>query len=187
MGETWLPIVGYEGLYEVSDRGNIRSLFRYKKQLKPSEGNNGYLSVELFKNKQGKRFSIHRLVAMAFIPNPENFPQINHKDENKHNNCADNLEWCSAQYNMNFGVGGKTRHLKIDYSKPVYAENARKNAIKQSRPVEQFEKNGEFIQSFSSGKAASIATGINHSHIMECCSEKLKTAGGFVWKYRKEE
>lgn len=92
MGESWLPVIGYEGLYEVSDKGNVRSLFRYKKQLKPSKGNNGYLSVELFKGKQRKRASIHRLVATAFISNPQNLPQVNHKDENKHNNCVENLE-----------------------------------------------------------------------------------------------
>lgn len=134
MGEPeWRAIPGYEGLYEVSDFGSVRSLFRYKKQLKPSKQSNGYLSVDLFKEKRRKHCLIHRLVAMAFIPNPENLPQINHKDENRTNNTVENLEWCSAKYNMNYGVGGKTRHSKIDYSKPCFAENARKNGAKRSK------------------------------------------------------
>ena len=186
MGEIWLPVVGYEGLYEVSDGGNIRSLVRYKKQLKPSKNTNGYLSVELFKHKASKRFLVHRLVAAAFLPNPQNFPQVNHKDENRCNNSADNLEWCSARYNMNYGAGAKTRHLKIDYSAPIFAATARENGAKVSRPVLQFSKSGEFIKRYNSGKEAHRLTGINHSHIMECCAGKrYKTVGGYIWKYER--
>lgn len=184
MEESWLPAVGYEGLYEVSNKGNVRSLFRYKKQLIPSKGNNGYLSVELFKDKHRKRVLVHRLVAIAFIPNPENLPQVNHKDENRHNNSVENLEWCSAKYNMNYGEGGKTRHLKIDYSKPVYVENAKRNGAIQSRPVLQFSKEGVLINRYTSGKEAHRQTGISHSHILECCAGKrYKTVGGFIWKF----
>lgn len=184
MGESWLPVIGYEGLYEVSDKGNVRSLFRYKKQLKPSKGNNGYLSVELFKGKQGKRVSIHRLVATAFISNPQNLPQVNHKDENKHNNCVENLEWCSAKYNMVYGTAMSRRIANTDYSSPRYLENARKNGATQSKPVLQFSKDGILLNRYSSGKEAYRKTGLSHSHILECCAGKrYKTVGGYIWKY----
>lgn len=184
MGESWLPVIGYEGLYEVSDKGNVRSLFRYKKQLKPSKGNNGYLSVELFKGKQGKRVSIHRLVATAFISNPQNLPQVNHKDENKHNNCVENLEWCSAKYNMVYGTAMSRRIANTDYSSPRCLENARKNGATQSKPVLQFSKDGILLNRYSSGKEAYRKTGLSHSHILECCAGKrYKTVGGYIWKY----
>ena len=94
-GETWKSIPGYEGLYEVSNTGKVRSLFRYKKILKPMLTNNGYFYYQLFKNKVGKNYYAHRLVAMAFIPNEAQKEFVNHKDENKTNNCVENLEWVS--------------------------------------------------------------------------------------------
>jgi hypothetical protein len=180
MNEIWKPIAGYENLYEVSNLGNVRSLFRYKRHLKPSISSGGYLSVELLH----RRFLVHRLVADAFIPNPDSKLQVNHKDENKQNNCADNLEWCTAKYNMNYGEAAKTRHSKIDYTNPVFADRARKNGAKVSKPVLQFSKDGVLIGRYVSGKEAHRKTGINHSHILECCAGKrYKTVGGFVWKY----
>lgn len=91
---------GYEELYQVSNLGNVRSLFRYKKQLKPCKNNIGYLYVNLYKNKKIKRLSIHRLVAKAFIDNPENLPQVNHIDGDKFNNNISNLEWVTASQNV---------------------------------------------------------------------------------------
>lgn len=145
------------------------------------------MSVELFKDKKGKKFLVHRLVALAFIPNPNCLPQVNHKDENRANNDVDNLEWCSAKYNMNYGMGAKTRHLKIDYSKPSYALNARANGKKVSRPVAQYGRDGSFICDYESGKEAHRKTGINHSHILECCAGKVKTAGGYIWEYKRSD
>lgn len=109
--DVWKPIVGYEGLYEVSDSGQVRSLSklcgrskRDEKELKTFVNSFGYVKVNLFRNSCGKQFSVHRLVAEAFIPNPDNLPQVNHKDGNKQNNTVENLEWCSVSENINHAI-----------------------------------------------------------------------------------
>ena len=116
MIEEWRPIEGYEGLYEVSNTGRVRSLDRfivdslghkrfYKgKVLIPVKSNLGYLFVGLYCNEKNKRYLVHRLVAQAFIENPDNLPEINHKDEDKTNNSVENLEWCTAKYNLSYGT-----------------------------------------------------------------------------------
>lgn len=106
--EIWKDIQGYEGLYQVSNLGNVKNKIQpYLKQekiYKKFSNSNGYLFVGLRKDKKRKFKYIHRLVAEAFIPNPNNLPQINHKDENKQNNCVNNLEWCTNKYNQNYGT-----------------------------------------------------------------------------------
>ena len=109
--EIWIPVVGYEGLYEVSSYGRVRSLDRYDSRNHFRKGKlmnfiyeGEYLKVDFSKNGINKRYVVHRLVAKAFIPNPDNLPQINHKDEDKTNNRVDNLEWCDAKYNINYGT-----------------------------------------------------------------------------------
>lgn len=113
--EIWKDIKGYEGFYQVSNMGRVRSLDRivvtknsktlnYKSELKkPSKDKDGYLIVVLYKDKERKTCRVHRLVAEHFIPNPNNYPQVNHKDETRDNNNVDNLEWCTAKYNNNYG------------------------------------------------------------------------------------
>ena len=103
-----LPVLDYPN-YTVCEDGRIYSLLS-NKYLKQSKNNSGYMTVELFNKNGSKRLLVHRVVAMAYIPNPFGFPQVNHKDENKLNNCVENLEWCTAKYNMNYGNGAKTRH-----------------------------------------------------------------------------
>ena len=125
--EEFRDIPGYEGLYEVSNLGRVRSL-ETERILKPSKNTWGYLFVSLYKNGIKKAVRIHRLVALAFIPNPDNLPCINHKDEDKTNNTVDNLEWCDDKYNANYG----TRNERI-------AEKTRK-------PVLQFDLLGNFIR-----------------------------------------
>ena len=119
--EIWKPIEGYEGLYEVSSYGRVRSLDRYVKCdyeryrlhkgkiLSPGKDKDGYLFVVLSCNGKHKTITVHRLVAQAFIPNPYNLPQVNHRDENPSNDNVDNLEWCNAKYNSNY----KTRNIRI--------------------------------------------------------------------------
>lgn len=114
--EEWRPIKGYEGLYEVSSFGRVKSLDRYVKGrygnyrlqkgklLNPGLSSNGYLQVDLCLNGKVKKYSVHRLVAQTFIPNSDGLPQINHKDEDKINNRVDNLEWCDSKYNLSYGT-----------------------------------------------------------------------------------
>lgn len=105
--ETFLSVPGYEGLYEVSNLGNVKSL-RRGRLLKPGKAH-GYLKVSLRKDNKTQYFAVHRLVAIVFIPNPENLPYVNHKDESRDNNCVENLEWCTAQYNNTYGTCIKRR------------------------------------------------------------------------------
>ena len=103
--EQWKSIAGYEGLYEVSNLGRVKSLkFGKEKFLKPFKIKKGYLLVHLCRNGKSKYFYVHRLVAEAFIPNPEGLSEVNHKDEDKTNNVVDNLEFCSRRYNINYGT-----------------------------------------------------------------------------------
>ena len=188
MGVTVMrDIIGYEGLYKVSSAGEIFSYYT-NKLLKHNINHNGYASVELFKNGKSKRCLVHRLVAQTLIPNPNNYPQVNHKDENPLNNKVENLEWCTARYNMNYGNGAKTRHLKIDYTKPIYRENAFKNAMKVRKPVLGVNKTTNEVVTFVSAAEAQRIIGVNASHIAECCKGKrYKSVGGFTWKYIERE
>lgn len=106
--EIWRPVKGYEGLYAVSNLGRVKSIgnnkSRKEKILKPQKEGKGYLFVRLYRNGKGKKFKVHRLVASAFIPNPEGLPEVNHKNEVKDNNVVGNLEWCSRWYNAHYGT-----------------------------------------------------------------------------------
>lgn len=162
--EIWKDIPGYEGLYQISNLGNIKSFCRKNTIIRKATNDGyGYLQLCLTKNKKIKEHKVHRLVAEAFIPNPENLPQINHKDENKHNNCVDNLEWCSAEYNINYG----TRNEKI------------------SKKIKQYDKKGNFIKLWNSIIDIERIMNIPHSNIISCCKNKRKTAGNYIWEYKE--
>ena len=135
--EIWKDVVGYEGLYQVSSLGRIKRLVRYKRRLKPQKNIQGYLKVGLYKNGKCKIFSIHNLVANAFIENPNNYKYVNHKDENKTNNRVENLEFCSFYYNLMYG----TRVQRI--------------AKKNNKPILQFDLEGNFIKEYESITQAS--------------------------------
>lgn len=185
------PIKGFSH-YEIDEQGRVYSRIS-NRELHPSLDNNGYAGVELISDEGiSKRILVHRLVALAFIPNPNNYPIINHKDENKRNNNVDNLEWCTYKYNVNYGnCQKKIREAKERsgfYQTERLKDIARKNGSKVSKPVLQFTKEGEFVASYPSGAAAARATGCDHSHILECChGRRYKTAGGYVWKFERSE
>lgn len=178
--EIWKDIKGYEGLYQISNLGRIKSLPRLKrnfnvntKQLdtitipekirKPQLTKYGYYRIGLTKNHKQTYYSVHRLVAEAFIPNPGNLSQINHKDENKANNEVDNREWCDAKYNANYGTRNK------------------RTGEKQMKQVMCIETK----TIYSSLTEASRQTGLSIGNISSICNNRkwFKTAGGYHWKY----
>ena len=165
--EVWKDIVGYEGLYQVSDKGRIKSLWFGKERiLKPGTDRDGYLRVSLCKNGKKKTYQVHRLVVKVFISNTNDLPQINHKDEVKTNNSVENLEWCDQKYNHNYG----TINQRI--------------AEKCSKLVLQYEKSGEFVKEWKSLMDVCRNLGYDKSAISACCNEKRKSAYGFFWKYK---
>lgn len=160
--EYWKPIKGYEGLYMVSNWGRVKSIkFGKERILKPVTNSSGYLLVGLYKNNIEKKYSVHRLVAEAFIPNPYNLPQVNHRDENKLNNNVDNLEWCTNEYNINYGT----------------------RTERYSKPVLQYTLDGEFVGEWPSARECG-RNGFNQGSVSACCRGKLKTHRGFIWKYK---
>ena len=170
--EVWKDILGYEGHYQVSDKGRVKSLKQGKEKiLKPRKDKDGYLYVCLCKNGEVKTCKIHRLVGQSFIPNPNNLPEINHRDEVKTNNSVENLEWCSSKYNMNYGTRVQRQSKKLTNGK-------------LSKPVLQYTKDGKFIQEWKSTRDVERNLGYNQSAISRCCLGKQKTSYSFIWKYK---
>lgn len=165
--EIWKDIVGFEGLYKISNEGNILSLLT-DKVLSPYN-NKGYLMVRLYKNSKPSSLYVHRLVAQTFVENPNGYVEINHIDENKRNNHYSNLEWCSRVHNYNHG----SRNDRIGVA----------SSVNKLIPVVQLSKEGNIINTFNSINEAGEYLGKNPSHISSCCTGKRKTAFGFVWKY----
>ena len=179
MIEIFKDIKDYEGLYQVSNFGNVWSL-NYKRTgraelMKTSKNTKGYLKVTLCKDGKRKHFLIHKLVAGAFLENPDNLPQVNHIDENKKNNRVDNLEWCDNKYNCNYG----TRNQRIAKNS-VKLKNG-----KTSKSVLQFSLSGEFIREWPSTNEVG-RNGFKQPNIVKCCLGERKSAGGFIWRYKKE-
>lgn len=180
------PIPGYEEYYSINEYGDVYS-HRNKRVLIPEIGSNGYYSIELNVKGKAMRTHVHRLIAFTFLPNPLNLPCVNHKDENKLNNHVSNLEWCTYQYNMNYGTAPARRRKSMEwfYRSEQIRENLKKATAACCKPVAQINpSNGECIATFESAKKAAVTLGISHSHICECCNGKrYKTVGGFGWKY----
>lgn len=180
MEEVWKPIPGFEGYYEASNLGRIRSIYRYKRVLKPMISNTGYERVDLFKNRRRKQYSVHRLVAITFIDNPDNKPFVNHRDENKINNCADNLEWVTHIENCRYGTAIKRRTQHLNYSKRRI-NNARQIEA-CSKPIAQYTKDGVFVRNWKSASECARENGWQISNIRRCCKNEYATAYGFVFK-----
>ena len=174
MREKSLDFLGYPN-YSVTDDGRVFNLnYRHtgkKKELKPCICN-GYYRIGLWIGGEPKTYPIHRLVALAFIPNPDNLPAVNHKDEVKTNNMVGNLEWCSIKYNNTYG----TRNERI--------AETHLNRKDLSKPIRQFTKDGVFIKEYPSTKEVERQTGFYHSHISICCKGKRKSAYGYIWRYK---
>lgn len=170
MSELWKPIPDYQN-YEVSNLGNVRSL-KSNKVLKPLTRSHGYLAVFLYKKgcgEHGKQYSVHRLVAEAFCEKPEGKNEVNHLNENKQDNRAENLMWCTKQENCSYGNRG--------------AIISRKNTNgKRSKPVRQYTQDGEFIKEYPSFHEASRQTGIPVSNIHHATT-KSQVAYGYRWGY----
>lgn len=152
--------------------------------LKPRKTKFGYFQVSLSKNKKQKWFQVHRLVAEAFILNPNNFPQINHKNEDKTNNSIENLEWCSAKYNCNYG----THNTKLSESmkNSQKAKDQRNKLFKaMSKEVYQLSIDGQIVKKWKS-LSETGKNGYNFKNISACCLGKRKTANGFKWMYKSD-
>lgn len=177
MQEIWKDIPNYQGLYQISNLGNIRSLLNGSKRvLKPNPSNCGYYKVELYNNGKSKVFYIHRLVANSFIPNPDNKKQVNHIDGDKSHNCVDNLEWVTPSENQKhaFSIGLSKSNML-----------GKKGSLNpKSKKIEQFDSNGNFIKSWDSIAEACEFYNCNHSSISNCIAGRKKTVKGFVWKYK---
>lgn len=165
--EIWKDIKGYEGLYQVSNMGRIKSLGNGEsnksklKVMKQQINYKGYPMVNLCKNGVPKGFSVHRLVAEAFIPNPNNLPQVNHIDEIKTNNCVENLEWCTAEYNVKYGT----------------------RTAKTSKQILQITSENKIIGFWKSIRNVENVLGFSNSNIQKCCIGKKNTAYGYQWQY----
>ena len=168
--EYWKPVVGYEGHYQVSNFGRVKSIKFGKEIILKQKIKDGYYYVGLSKNGIVKNYFVHRLVAEAFIPNPNNLPQVNHKDENKLNNSVDNLEWCDAKYNRNYGT---------------INERLSKSQIngKCSKIVIQYNLDGTFVREWPSAMECG-RNGYNNGHVAACCRGEQKTHKGFIWRYK---
>lgn len=182
--EQWLPIEGYEELYQISNFGRVKSLnYNHTKQeriLKPSTNQYGYQQVHLCKDGKQKMLSVHRLVANAFIPNFNNLPQVNHIDEVKTNNHVSNLEWCDCKYNCNYGSFIE-KHSGENNSKTMFGKFGKDNPT--SKKVIQLTLNNEVVKIWDCMRDVQRKLGYHQSSISQCCKGKQKTSNGYKWQY----
>ena len=196
--EYWKDIPGYEGLYQVSNTGKVKSL-NYRctgkeKIISQRIRGKGYLAVTLCKNKIVKHYFVHRLVSTAFLPNPYNLPQVNHKDENKQNNFVwvnedgsvdfekSNLEWCTDEYNKNYGTLPDRRK-----GRTCVGRGRKSGCGSWSKKIYQYTPGGDFIKEWNSSKEIQSELGFYHKSISKCCLGVYKQSHGYKWSYTKLE
>lgn len=174
MEEIWKDIDGYEGMYQVSSLGRVKTLARYKVKeciRKLVSDKNGYMTVRLTYKKVGKTYKIHRLVATAFISNPEGYNEVNHKNEKKDDNRVENLEWCDKTYNVNYGTANSRRRAHSI------------NCSFTSKRVVQKSLSGEVIAIYPSLSEAHRKTGFSMASLSLCCNGKIRKSYGYNWEY----
>jgi len=182
MEEIWKDVIGYEGLYQVSNLGNVRSIYcRGRKRILNlciCKSSTGYSIVSVHKNKKQKHLNVHREIAKCFCENPQNKPDVNHKNGIKTDNRVENLEWVTRSENNQhaYDVLGKVGTFKGKYG------HDHPNSI----PVMQFDINGEFIKEYPNSRIAAMEYGIQQTGIRFVCNKNGKTSGGFTWKYKKD-
>lgn len=186
--EKWKDIQGYEGLYQISNYGRVKSLGRISKRKsrwggqytvvmkekikKSSKNNKGYSTVHLNYKGKESNFLIHRLVGKAFISNPYNYPEIDHKNENKNDNKINNLIWCTRIYNNTKGIQSK--------------EGRRTSSEFRMKGVKQFDLQGNLLNTYKGIRIAEEKTSVDNRNIVKCCKGKVNSAGGFIWRYVDE-
>ena len=215
--EIWRDVKGYEGYYQVSNLGNVKTLHANKghttRLMTIVTHPRGYRQVPLCKDGKHKVLLVHRLVAEAFVPNPNpnNYNEVNHIDENKCNNSADNLEWVSHGDNCRYGTRnarisekntGQKRsdetRAKMKESQSLRAERKENRVNKRTKKISQYDLNGNFIRDFDSLYDAVVYLGFKADkenrygtrykmNIRNCCKGILKTAYGFIWKFKEDE
>lgn len=193
--EIWKPVVGWEGFYEVSNLGRVKGLQKITKFgdrikiyperiLRQAIGKRGYYIVSLNHNYTSKTFTVHRLIATAFIPNKENKPCIDHIDGNRLNNSIENLRWCTYKENSNNPI---TKSRNSQSTKNMWEEGVFENRYNiKYRKVGKFTKDGILLCVYDSIKEAAEKNNINSSSISCVCTSrnpKRHTAGGFIWKH----
>lgn len=176
--EIWKDIPNYENLYQVSNQGNVKSVCS-SKMLKSSPNNCGYYKVELYKNKKSKVFYVHRLVAISFIPNPENKKQVNHIDGNKANNNVSNLEWCTASENQIHAINHNLRERSPMIGRKGYMHPT-------SKKILQYDKSGNFIREWDCVSDAAKSLNIRSGCISNNLCQRTKSSKGYIWKYAGE-
>ncbi|GAA0076144.1 NUMOD4 domain-containing protein [Clostridium sp. CTA-5] len=188
--EIWKDIIGYEGLYQVSNLGRVKKVKaiygKLDKLVKNHKNKDGYIVVALYKNScKNKKYRVHRLVAEAFIPNPNNYPIVNHKDENPSNPRVDNLEWCTIKYNNTYGNAISKRIAHINYKKTVANTDYKKrtqNTNYKTKKLYQYDENLHLVRIWSSIKEA-LEHGYKYNGIYACCTNKQKKHKNYIWSY----
>lgn len=197
MQESWKDIEGYEGLYQVSNTGKVKSIshkvkFRHfhrlipERELRLATDKFGYKRVCLTVDNKKYTARVHRLVAIAFIPNSKNLPCVNHLDENKANNNVSNLTWVTYKENSNYGTVKERRVSNFDYASKVKNTDIRAMAKKLKIPLIQKDLFGNTIKIWESGTDAALELNINQGNISSCCNGIRNHAGGYKWEFLKE-
>ena len=195
--EVWKDYKDYEGLYQASNLGRMRSLdrwvsskngsmqFKKGRILKLINHNRGYLSVNLCKNNKRKTYLVHRIIAETFLPNPDNLPCVNHKDENKLNNNVDNLEYCSVLYNNSYGTRLQRCSVKM------------RNRKEWSKPVDVYDLNMNFIETLPSIEECGRKYNLKIANVIHCCNGgrwsdkthttwwKINRVGNYIFRWHK--